>query len=48
MADDDLGSANASLQVMNQGLRIVSQLAGAGLFALAGGGLAEAGLDRAA
>lgn len=46
LADDDLGGANASLQTINQGLRIVSPLAGAALFAGLGGG-AVAVLDTA-
>src|SRR5690348_16687011 len=36
--DDDLGSANAARQVLDQGLRLVSPLVGAGLFAAFGGG----------
>jgi MFS family permease len=46
LADDDLGGANAALQTINQGLRIVSPLAGAALFAALGGG-AVAVLDAA-
>lgn len=46
LADDDLGGANAALQTINQGLRIVSPLAGAALFAALGGG-AVAVLDTA-
>jgi len=46
LADDDLGGANAALQTINQGLRIVSPLAGAALFAVLGGG-AVAVLDTA-
>lgn len=46
LADDDLGGANAALQTINQGLRIVSPLAGAALFAALGGG-AVAVLDSA-
>lgn len=46
LADDDLGGANAALQTTNQGLRIVSPLAGAALFAALGGG-AVAILDTA-
>ena len=46
LADDDLGGANAALQTINQGLRIVSPLAGAALFAALGGG-AVAILDTA-
>ena len=46
LSDDDLGGANAALQTINQGLRIVSPLAGAALFAALGGG-AVAVLDTA-
>lgn len=46
LADDDLGGANAALQTINQGLRIVSPLAGAALFAALSGG-AVAVLDTA-
>ena len=46
LADDDLGGANAALQTISQGLRIVSPLAGAALFAALGGG-AVAVLDTA-
>ena len=46
LADDDLGGANAALQTINQGLRIVSPLVGAALFAALGGG-AVAVLDTA-
>ena len=38
LADSDLGSANAIRQTANQGLRLVSPLAGAGLYAAFGGG----------
>jgi Na+/melibiose symporter-like transporter len=38
LEDDDLGSANAARQVLDQGLRLVSPLVGAGLFAALGGG----------
>jgi MFS family permease len=46
LADDDLGGANAALQTISQGLRVVSPLAGAALFAALGGG-AVAVLDTA-
>jgi MFS family permease len=46
LADGDLGGANAALQTINQGLRIVSPLVGAALFAALGGG-AVAVLDTA-
>jgi Na+/melibiose symporter-like transporter len=36
--DDDLGSANAARQTLDQGLRLLSPLVGAGLFAAFGGG----------
>ena len=38
LADADLGSANASRQTANQGLRLLSPLVGAGLYAAVGGG----------
>jgi MFS family permease len=38
LADDDLGSANAARQTLDQGLRLLSPLVGAGLFAAFGGG----------
>jgi hypothetical protein len=37
LADADLGSANALLQTISQGLRLLSPLAGAGLYTLLGG-----------
>ena len=46
LADGDLGGAIATLQTINQGLRIVSPLVGAALFAALGGG-AVAVLDTA-
>jgi MFS family permease len=38
LADDDLGGANAARQTLDQGLRLLSPLVGAGLFAAFGGG----------
>lgn len=37
LADDELGAANAALQTVGQGLRIVAPLAGAGLYVAVGG-----------
>ena len=37
LADDELGSANAVLQTTSQGLRLISPLAGAGLYTAIGG-----------
>jgi MFS family permease len=37
LPEDDLGDANGFLQAANQGMRLVAPLAGAGLFAFAGG-----------
>jgi MFS family permease len=38
LAGEDLASANASLQTVSQGLRIIAPLVGAGLFVAVGGG----------
>ncbi len=38
LADDDLATANAALQTVSQGLRIVAPLVGAGLYVAVGGG----------
>jgi MFS family permease len=46
LAGDDLAAANAALQTVSQGLRIVAPLAGAGLYVAVGGG-AVAILDAA-